>query len=441
MPDALFDPIINSEDEMLIRAGLQERKYHAATYLRAYIMASLCFEQKLVVTDTAAILNKAFRTLIDKREGVGYNQDFLPEAADFDWLIQEGHIEFAARDDRVGNFSDLSEEFRLKKKNVDLPSEEYARKLDEIYYGKRIHEYNINEATKKFTFKFRDQVKKKLEDINTYPEITKTLRDLTYILSDKETLDYNSVKNTMKDKLGLEEKNPQYQYVRGILRQSYDYNIPELLGLDYCRSLQGIKPSCKRDWKLELDREKTLEFDFDCSIYGLAALPTRNLLDIWGSDPGEEFAKQLRSFRAGAIEIDEYVESLRRYILKINDEVRRYYDAKHSDFYEKGKLARLKIRARQYFYSDSPCIVMTKMLKDTYNTIADIWDVYDMCDISDIRNISNVRHMFDWRSPIIKGIANKVIPNVAKIIDGFPDPPEEMNEAVIMKSKTESGSV
>ncbi len=31
MPNALFDPIINSEDEMLIRAHLQGRKYYAST--------------------------------------------------------------------------------------------------------------------------------------------------------------------------------------------------------------------------------------------------------------------------------------------------------------------------------------------------------------------------------------------------------------------------
>lgn len=437
MANALFDPIINSEDEMLIHAGLQRRKYYAATYLRAYIMASLCFEQKLVVTDTAAILNGAFRALIGGTKGTVYNNDYIPEVADFDWLLKTGHIEFAARDDHNGSFTDLWEDFREKKKNIDLPEKEYAQEIDKIYQNKYVHKYDIDEATSKFTSKFRHQVKKEVEDINTFPEISKILRDITYILSNEETLAYNSVKNVMKDKLGMEEKDPRYQHVRGILRQSYDYNIPEILRLDYCRSLRGIKPLRKQDWRFELEREKTLEFDFDCSVYGLAALPVRYLIDIWDSNEGKVFDKQLKSFRDDAIELDEYTESLRSYIVKINDVVGHYYGAKYSNFYEKGKIAKLKIRARQYMLSDSPYIVLAKTLKDVYNKCCDMRDIWD---IGDIRNINNIKHVFDWRSPIVKVIVNKVFPSVAKKIDGFPDLPEEMNEAVIMKSKTESDS-
>lgn len=406
-------------------------------------MASLCFEPKLVVTDTAAILNKAFRSLIVQGEGVGYNNDYLPDVADFDWLIKKGHIEFAARDDQEKSFARLSEEFAKKKRNIDLPSEGYAEKLDDIYHGRYMHRYNINEAAKRFTYNFRDQVKKELENKNTHSEITKTLQDITYIFSDKESLTYNLVKNAMKEKLELKEADPRYQHVRRILRQAYDYNIPELLKLDYCRSLQGIMPSRKTDWRFELDREKTLEFDFDCSVYGLAALPSRYLNDIWGSDEGIAFGEQLKAFRADTIELEEYVESLRRYIVRINDIVKDYYGGKYNPFSEKGKLARLMIRARQYFCADSPYIVIAKTFKDSYNKICDVCDIlefHDALELSGGLKLQDMSHMFDLRSPIIKAIVNKVIPNVAKKLGGFPDPPEEMSEAVVMKTRVESDS-
>lgn len=419
MPNALFDPIINSEDEMLIRAHLQGRKYYASTCLRAYIIASLCFEPKLVITDTAAILNQAFRSLIDKREGPDYNMETLP-VPDFAWLISEGHIEFASRDNYYGNFSDLLRDFREKKKNVDLPNEEYAEKLDAIYRDKYMHKYDIEEASKLFTFNFRDQVKKELNDINTLPERTKILRDITYVLSDKEILTYNLIKTAMKEKLNLGEENPHHQHVRRILRQSYDYNIPKLLKLDYCRSLQGMKPSRKQDWNLELDREKTLECNFECNIYGLAALPAHYLLDIWNSHEYNEFEKQLRSFRSDEIVLEEYIESLSRYLLKINDVVKNYYGAKHNDFYEKGKLSKLKIRARNYFKADSTCVVIAKTVKDIYHT---------------------ANYVHDGSSFIFDIFFDKILPNVARKFDGFPEPPEEMKEAVIMKEPLNNGGL
>lgn len=418
MPNALFDPIINSEDEMLMRAHLQGRKYHACTYLRAYIMASLCFEPKLVVTDTAAILNKAFRTLIDKKEGPDYNWEYLPETEDFDWLISEGHIEFAARKGYSGLFSDLAREFR-EKQRVDLPSGEYTEKIDEIYRNKNIHKYDIGEASKEFTFNFRKQIRKESEDHNTLPEMTKILQDLTYILSDKEILTYNMVKNVLQDQLGLNEKDPKYQHIRGILRQSYDYNIPKLLHLDYCRSLQGIKPSRKQDWKLELDREKAFKVDFDCSVYGLAALPARNLRDIWESKEYVEFERQLKSVRENAFKLEEYMEALSQYLSKINDVIKNNYDAKYNSFSGKG-MTKLKVRARHYFCSDSTCIVIGKSIGHTYH-------VYDAVS--------------DWKAFMVSEIFDKVIPSVAQKIDGFPSPPEEMREAVVIKSKKECDEI
>ena len=59
MEYALFDKITNSEDEMILNAGIPKRK--ACTYLRAYIMASLCFEPYFVISYSSVFLKGAFR--------------------------------------------------------------------------------------------------------------------------------------------------------------------------------------------------------------------------------------------------------------------------------------------------------------------------------------------------------------------------------------------
>lgn len=165
---------------------------------------------------------------------------------------------------------------------------------------------------------------------------------------------------------------------------------------------------------MELDCEKVLKVDFDCSVYGLAALPARNLGDIWDSKEYTEFQKQLRSVRENDIELEEYIEALNQYLSKINEVIGRNYDAKYNSFYGKG-MTKLKVRARHYFCVDSTCIVIARLIRDTYN-------VYDAVS--------------DWKAFMVSEIFDKIIPSVARKIDGFPSPPEEMREAVVMKSHT-----
>ena len=77
MNRALFDSITNSEDKMILHTGI---KSIMLVLLRAYIMASLCFEPQLVVSDLAVNLNRAFRTLIGYDEGAGiYKLEYLPK--------------------------------------------------------------------------------------------------------------------------------------------------------------------------------------------------------------------------------------------------------------------------------------------------------------------------------------------------------------------------
>ena len=82
---AIFDPITNSEDEMIVCAGI--KRHYACAYLRAY------------------------------------NEDFI--IADFEWLIREGHIRFAARNTFEGNFSEALRQSQISKQNVDQPSDRY----------------------------------------------------------------------------------------------------------------------------------------------------------------------------------------------------------------------------------------------------------------------------------------------------------------------------
>lgn len=413
MNRALFDSITNSEDEMILRTGI--KRYHACTYLRAYIMASLCFEPRLVISDSAVNLNRAFRTLIDYEEGAGnYKLEYLPKA-DFDWLIRNGHIRFAARDTYKGDFSEALRVSQKNMKGVDLPSERYTRRIDEICSNEYVYWYNLDDISHRFTYKFMNSIKDELKDANILPEREKLLRKLIYILSDKETITYNGVKTILlKD---YREEDDEYKYVRRILRQSYDYNVPELLDLDYCMPLQGIKPSRDQDWKLKVAVEQVLECDFACSVYGFAALPVSHLKYIW--EGYDDFERQINCFQNGTIELNEYMEALSKYILRINDVVRDVYTIKNNDNdpYKKGKLSSLPIAIRHYCKTDDTSVVIAKILNDA-------WNLYNLGT--------------DLGSSILDLFFSKFLPNLAKKKNIFPEPPEEINEAIIVQNKEEN---
>lgn len=420
MVTGLFDPITNSEDAMIARAHI--KKYLACTYLRAYIMASLCFEPQLIISDSSVNLNKAFRTLIDYRESEGdYNLDYMPKA-DFETLIREGHIRFAARDTFKGNFSEALRVSQQGKQAVDVPSERYTKKIDEICSNEYVYWYNLKEISQLFTSKFKDSIGKELNRDAPIPlERMKLLRELNDRLSDKETITYNDVKSILlrgrEEKYA--EKDPEYQYIRRILRQSYDYNVPDLIHADYCMPLRGIRPSRNQDWMLKADRKLFLEPDkcnLLCNIYGFSELPVSHLQYIWGSNEYENFRRQIGQFRAGVIELDEYVISLKNYLMKINEVVRDVYTVKHNKNipYEKRKLSSIPIRIRHYFKADDSWVVAAKI-------------------INDMRNATGL--LDDFFVSIIEEVFFKALPVWAKKGSVIPDPPEEINEAIILQKR------
>lgn len=412
MNKALFDSITNSEDEMILRAGI--KKYHACTYLRAYIMASLCFTPQLVVSDSTVNLNRAFRALIDYKEGEGaYNLDYLPKA-DFETLIRDGHIRFAARDTYKGDFSEALRISQSNLKGVDLPSEKYTKKIDEICSNQYVYWYNLDDISRRFTLKFINSIKKELEEINILPEREKLLRKLIYILSDKETITYNGVKSILLE--SYSEEDDEYKHVRRILRQSYDYNVPELLGLDYCMPLQNTKPSRGQEWMLKVSAEEMLECDFACNVYGFAALPVSHLKYIWESKEYADFEGRVDDFRNGIIELNEYMEAFSKYVLRINDVIRDVYTIKnnHNEPYKKGKISSIPIAIRHYCKTDDTCVVIAKILNNA-------WNLYNLGT--------------DLGSSMLDVVFSKCLPNLAKKNDIFPEPPEEINEAIIVQNE------
>ena len=416
MDDALFDSITNSEDEMIARAGIN--KYHACTYLRAYIMASLCLQPQLIITDSAANLNRAFRTLIDHREGEGYyNLDYIPKA-DFDWLIREGHIRFAARNEFRGNFSEALRVSQQGKQAVDLPSEKYTRMIDEISSDKYIYWYDLEKVSQEFTSKFKSAIKHELEkDAPISVERAKLLRSLNDRFSNEQKITYNGVKSfLLKDQDKYYEKdNADYQYIRRILRQSYDYNLPDVLGVNYCMPWHRIRPSRNQDWKLELNEVFPLECSYLCSIYAFSELPVSHLQYIWESREFGNFRYQVNQFKAGVIDLDEYILSLEKYLDKINEVVKDVYAVKHNKNtpYEGGILSSIPVRIRYCHQADNNWIVAANVAIELLDTIS----------------------MLNDFSSIIQGLFVKVLPVLAQKTSIIPEPPEEINEAIILQGK------
>lgn len=74
----------------------------------------------------------------------------------------------------------------------------------------------------------------------------------------------------------------------------------------------------------------------------------------------------------------------------------------------------MKFMLRDYFCVDSHWVVAAKTIKNVYHTVG---------------------AALNWKSHLSDVIIDKVIPSVAKWFGDFPDPPEEMKEAVVMKNK------
>ena len=417
MEYALFDNITNSEDEMILRAGIPRNK--ACTYLRAYIMASLCFEPHFVISDTSVNLNRAFRTLVDYDEGIDFVKDDLPQKADFDELIREGHIRFAARDKYKGSFSDALRESQQKMTKVDLPSKKYTEMIDLICSDEYIYWYNIDKVSQRFTSKFRRLLDKALyENRDILPENAKLIQNLIHRLSGKETVTYNEVKAILLNEYKYSKEDDRYKYIRGFLRIAYDSN-PLVPGLDYRIPLYDIKPSEKQNWKLELNDEQVVDCKFGCDVYGLAKLPASHLKYIWDSSSYFKWQEQINSFREGKFELSKYIEATENYMQKINEVVADNYSKTYKDnkLFDKPKLSHIPIRIRQYIRADNKKIVVVKLLSGG-------WNAYRFCTGLDYLTLCDN--------------FVKILPNIMQHFDDFPAPPEEIREAVVLQNKPET---
>lgn len=417
MEYALFDKITNSEDEMILNAGIPKRK--ACTYLRAYIMASLCFEPYFVISDTSVNLNRAFRTLVDYEEGLQVAWDDLPDKADFDILIKTGHIRFAARDKYKGHFSDALRKSQEKMTDVDLPGKNYTEKIDEISSDKYVYWYNLDEISRRFTSKFIRFMNDDLyKNHNILPENAKVLEKLIRRLSDEEFITYNGVKSILLNEYKYTKEDDRYKYIRGLLRRAYDSN-PLIENLDYCMPLKDIKPSRKEDWKLELLHERIVHCDFSFNVYGLAKLPVSHLTYIWESPEYSRWEAEITRFREGILDLDEYTEALQNYVAKINDVVTDIYalTSAQRDSFNIAKLSRVPILIRQFMNANDKKVVIAKLAAGTWDTYR-FWSGLDKLIIGDI--------LF------------KILPNLFQWTDAFPTPPEKITDAVVLQKKIEN---
>ena len=422
MHNAIFDPITNSEDEMLLRARIH--RSYAPTYLRAYIMASLCIQPQFVLSDSAANLNRAFRTLIDVREAKDYNLDYLPKA-DFDLLISEGHIRFAARDNYKGRFSDGLREAQEKMKTVDQPNERYTKHLDEICSDDQVYWFNLKKISRMFTKNFREGIEKELGKSDLSPRRARIIGHLMDRLVGQKTYKYGDIKSILLEY--VDERDADYRAIRKIMRQAYEYNVPNELDLDYNMYVpsKDEKTLLKQDGRVklvqELSREERVQVDFACSVYGFAALRAKSLKQIWASSEYEAFQKQLHAFRNSRVDLDEYLQTLSQYLKVINEYVADDFIQKHYDFrndlYEKGKLSSLLIKVRQYSRGNEPLVVVVKAANDALNVASTAKDILTTGSLV---------------SPA-EGLIFKLLSAYAKKKSTFPELPEEVNEAIILQ--------
>ena len=133
----------------------------------------------------------------------------------------------------------------------------------------------------------------------------------------------------------------------------------------------------------------------------------------------DDYERQINCFRNGTIDLNEYMEALGKYLLRINDVVRDVYTIKnnHNDPYKKGKLSSVPIAIRHYCKTDDTSVVIAKLLNDA-------WNLYSLGT--------------DLGSAVFDLFFSKFLPNLAKKKNIFPEPPEEINEAIIIQNKAEN---
>lgn len=322
---SIFDPITNSEDAMIMQAHIS--KGQAASYLRAYIIIRLLFSHEFVITDSSICLNRALRMLILKEEGGLHYDDRMLADADFAQLIEDGTIKLASRDDYKGDFSKNLKSLRNvqnSKKHVTLPSEKYVDFLDGIYKEENIYWWNTDEVSKMFTKNIREGLETEFSD-----EVNVFLRELRYCLRDEELLTYDLVK---KEALKRRSKNSEeYKIVHGLLRESYDYNIPRVLGLEYLKFFNNTPRVIEKDnFEINKAEEYVIPWPYGFNLYAFSLVPAQWLKIFWKSSEYIRYEKAMSQYRMGLISFGVFLDALKDYLYYIDQFITPLYnDNKH----------------------------------------------------------------------------------------------------------------
>lgn len=361
--NSIFDPITNSEDEMIKKANI--RNGQACLYLRAYIIIRLLFFHEFVISDSSINLNRALRTLILSDEGKGfYDLSKLPEA-DFGKLIEDGSIKLAARDICRGNFSDRLRDIQSNKKRVDLPSEKYTRYIDEICNEENIYWWNAEQISKMFT----KNIRKKLEipyadNINLY------LKELSNRLSNEEILTYNMVKNEVLKH--HKDTSEIYQIVRSMLRESYDYNIPEVLNLSYPKFFNST-PQLVQKRNFEIDFTNEYEAGYLLNVYAFALLPAKYLKFAWNSQEYANYEQALLQYSNNIIDLGHLLTAFDAYLNLLNDMIVPLYNNKYASSDNASK--NIIVRIREYKNSKSPLALVIDIGQKCYDAGSTVTDI------------------------------------------------------------------
>lgn len=332
--DAIFDSITNSEDKMVQRFKI--RKSKACLYLRAYMMIRLFFFEEFVISDSSINLNQALRTLILREEGgLKYDLRKLPPA-DFGELIKDGSIKLAARDIYKGSFSDALRNAQNKKKRVDLPSAKYTGMIDEICKEENIYWWNEDIITQMFTTKIRDSLKMQYSD-----EVNFFLKDLSNRLSNQETLTYNIVKNEALKT--CKETSEEYRILYDMLRNSYDYNIPEYFQMKYLKQFNGFQQTIKKhNFEMELPEQYDISWKYSFDAYAFALAPVSYLKIAWDSGAYQRYRSSMSQYMDGQISFSRFLISLQEYLAYIDDLLVSFYHIKYKETAPKNIILRLK---------------------------------------------------------------------------------------------------
>lgn len=364
--NSVFDSITNSEDEMIKRANI--KRSQACVYLRAYIIIRLLFFDEFIISDSSINLNRALRTLIDRDEGKGhYDLRKLPKA-DFEKLIRDGSIKLAARDIYKNDFFSSFSDTQRNKKHVDLPGKNYIGLMNDLCNDLReedIYWWNAEQISQMFTRNIRKELETEFsDDVNLF------LRGLSNRLSGYDTLTYNMVKNeALKN---CKETSEEYQIVRKMLRDSYDYNVPKALKTDYLRLFSSpLRTIKKSNSEMYLAEQYDMPWKYSFNIYAFALLSVKNLKNIKRHMESIRYREAILQYTNGTISFEKFLEILEAYLDLLDDIFTEIYGKKYGE----SSPQNIVVRIKEYTISKHPAILTLQGLVWAYGALTTLVDL------------------------------------------------------------------